>query len=266
MTNSKNLTAMTFNLRVNVLSDGSNAWPHRKHLAADSILGSGAHLIGTQEGTAGMLADLDAQLPAYSRIGNGRLGEAEAKLHQDEYCAIYYNREALTLIKHGQFWLSETPEERGSLGWDSSYPRICTWGCFESKERPSVRFYAFNTHFDHLGQKAREESAKLLLERIRACREEENAPVLLMGDLNAEPDNPAIGLLRGQLQDACTLLEEPVGRTFHDFEGGTDGEPIDYIFATQDIEMIGTTVDRKQLDGAYPSDHYPVALTWGVKG
>ncbi|EGL16515.1 endonuclease/exonuclease/phosphatase family protein [Paenibacillus sp. HGH0039] len=266
MTNSKNLTAMTFNLRVNVLSDGSNAWPHREHLAADAILRSNAHLVGTQEGTAAMLEDLDVRLPGYSRIGNGRLGEAEAKLHNDEYCAIYYQHEALTLIKHGQFWLSETPDEQGSLGWDSSYPRICTWGCFESKEHPGSRFYAFNTHFDHLGQMAREESAKLLLERIRACREEENAPALLMGDLNAEPDNRAIGLLREQLQDAYTLLEEPVGRTFHDFEGGTDGEPIDYIFATQDIERIRTTVDREQRGGAYPSDHYPVALILGVEG
>ncbi|MFC9778420.1 hypothetical protein [Paenibacillus chitinolyticus] len=35
------------------------------------------------------------------------------------------------------------------------------------------------------------------------------------------------------------------------FESGIDGEPIDYISATQDIEMIRTTVNREQLDGAY---------------
>lgn len=62
------------------------------------------------------------------------------------------------------------------------------------------------------------------------------------------------------------LVDGPVGRTFHDFEGGIDGEPIDYIFATPDVEMLRTAVDRWQRDGAYPSDHYPVTLAWRYKG
>lgn len=254
---------MTFNLRVNVQGDGSNAWPYRKHRAAAVIAAASPDLFGTQEGTGAMLKDLDEVLPDYSRIGTGRVGEGDSS--HDEHCALYYKPAEVTLLKQGQFWLSETPDVQGSISWDSCLPRICTWGLFQSKKNDGLRFYVMNTHFDHLGVTARQKSAKLMLEQIRRFREEEELPVLLMGDLNAEPGEPEISLLREQLQDAYALLGGPAGCTFHDFKGGTEGEPIDYIFATSDIEMTETIIHREKLDGAYPSDHYPVAVSWNVR-
>ncbi|MCQ6557356.1 endonuclease/exonuclease/phosphatase family protein [Paenibacillus mendelii] len=255
------MSVMTLNLRIHVPSDGDNAWPHRVHAVADLIQESNPVILGTQEGSYGMLNDLDGLLPAYSRIGEGRLGLESGQSQSDELCAIYYKHAELTVIRHGQFWLSETPEVPGSKSWDSSLPRICTWICFELKQRPGTRFYTFNTHFDHMGQQAREESAKLIIARIRQLREEEHLPAMLMGDLNAHPDNDAIKLLREQLSDAYSILSEPVGRTFHNFEGGVEGQPIDYIFATSDVKLTDTLVDRKLRNGKYPSDHYSIAVS-----
>lgn len=251
---------MTFNLRVNVPEDGSNAWPHRKHRAAAIIAAASPDFFGTQEGTKAMLKDLDEALPAYNRIGTGRLGEEDHP--HDEYCAIYYKHAELSLLEHGQFWLSDTPTVPGSISWDSSLPRICTWALFQSGRTAGLSFYVLNTHFDHMGSIARQQSAQLMLEQIRHLGGDEPIPVILMGDLNAYPGEPEIALLKGQLQDAYTLLSEPTGCTFHDFKGGTSGEPIDYIFTTPDIVMTETHIHRDQVDGGYPSDHYPISLTW----
>lgn len=259
-----NMTAMTLNLRIDIPIDGVNAWPHRLHAATALILETNPTLLGTQEGKYGMLEDLDRLLPDYNRIGEGRLGYESGHLQQDECCAIYYKQAELNVIKHGQFWLSETPELPGSKSWDSCLPRICTWACFEMKQQSGTRFYTFNTHFDHLGQQAREESSKLIIARIQQLRRDECLPVLLMGDFNAHPDNITITLLQDQFVDAYSILNEPVGCTFHAFEGGTKGQPIDYVFTTSDVEIIETVVDRKLRDERYPSDHYSIAVTLSI--
>jgi len=258
------LNVMTFNLRVNTPFDRANAWPHRIRRVASLVGEIGPMLFGTQEAFYEMLRDLDAVLPSYKRVGEGRAGYECGDSDLDECCAIFYRDDCLTLVKHGQFMLSATPDEPSSNSWDSSEPRICTWGCFASVARPDKRFYVYNTHFDHLGQTAREESAKLLLSRIEACREAEGLPVILMGDFNAEPDNPAIAILRTHLTDAYSMLPEPVGCTYHAFEGGTAGEPIDYVFVTHDVHVDRTIVHRQQVDGGYPSDHYPVEASMEI--
>ncbi|MGG4167833.1 hypothetical protein ABEW00_10235 [Rossellomorea vietnamensis] len=60
-----------------------------------------------------------------------------------------------------------------------------------------------------------------------------------------------------KLLDAFTVLIEPIGRTFHDFKGGTEGQPIDSIFASPEIKVLQTGVDRRKVDNA----HYPLIST-----
>jgi len=251
------LDVMTFNLRVNTPIDEGNAWPYRSHLAGRLIREAAPDIIGTQEGQGAMLADLDRELPDYSRIGEGRSGDA-CDPAEDECCAIYYRKDRLSLLNHGQFWLSESPETPGSISWDSSLPRIATWAIFRMNDEAGTRFGIFNTHFDHLGQQAREQSAILLLERIQQFRETAQLPVVLTGDFNAFPDNPAIVQLSESLTNAYSILQEPVGQTFHEFLGGKSGEPIDYIFATPSVSVVATYIHDEQLEDAYPSDHYPI--------
>jgi len=243
-----NLTAMTFNLRLNHTDDGENAWPYRKDNVVQTILANDPHIFGIQEGLPMMVSKLKESLPAYEMIGEGRGGG-----DVDEYSALFYKKEQLILNNHGQFWLSETPEVANSISWDSACPRICTWGEFALKNNPSHRFVFFNTHLDHIGQEARKKGAELICSNIGQYLDA-NLPVIFTGDLNVEPDNEVIDIL--EKADLVRLHTE--GKTFHDFKGGIPGEPIDYIFTSKQVKVLNIKVDRRNFDGKYPSDHYPL--------
>ena len=249
------LTVMTFNLRVNTPIDGINVWPNRSDRVIEAITEADPDIIGTQEGTLDMLKDLDKGLPEYSRFGRGRLDLGQAET--DEFCAVYYKKDLFQIVEEGQFWLSETPDNPGSLSWDSSLPRICSWALLASKIQPDQHFYAYNTHYDHLGQQAREESSRLLIEHITSSTSKD-VPFLLTGDFNAEPGNLALAMLHESFQSVYSVMNAPPGRTFHGYSGGHDGEPIDFIFASQNIKLLSAYVDTKQRNYGFPSDHYAV--------
>ncbi len=75
-----------------------------------------------------------------------------------EYAAIYYRRDRFRVVRSGRFWLSQSPLEIGSIGWDAALPRIATWAAFEDT---TVKI---NTHFDHRGEEARLQSTRLIVE------------------------------------------------------------------------------------------------------
>ncbi|MFD1888402.1 endonuclease/exonuclease/phosphatase family protein [Paenibacillus wenxiniae] len=253
---------MTFNLRTYTAYDAGNEWSQRAPWAAQTIIDQAPAIVGVQEAYRLMLDDLQSQLPDYAWIGEGRRGGSE-----DEHCAIFYRPEKLELLEQGQFWLSETPEIAGSLGWDSDYPRICTWGWFRHRVSDVV-IRVYNVHFDHMGEQARMEGAKLVVAMMKQhAATEPNSAGILMGDMNGTPSEPPLLYLNGQLPDQGELpglqnvydkLEGEYGRTFHDFEGGVDGEPIDYILVESMWQVRSAAIDRCHFNGKYPSDHYPV--------
>ncbi|WP_349408487.1 endonuclease/exonuclease/phosphatase family protein [Pseudalkalibacillus sp. SCS-8] len=254
------LKAMTFNLRVDLPQDGKNAWAHRKDKVKHMLGKHRPLIIGTQEGTLPMLKDISHLLPDYQWLGEGRRGGLE-----DEFCAIFYRGEELEVLNSGQFWLSEQPDVPGSISWDSDFPRICTWAYFQSKIHRQESFLHFNTHLDHVSQQAREKGIQLILEKIQQLHAKEGVPVILTGDFNAEPDQKAIRYIDEYVSDTLTLQDAfsqiTPGKTFHSFEGGFKGKPIDYIFTTPDVHILSTEIDRSEVNGGYPSDHYPVLTT-----
>ncbi|WP_211747786.1 endonuclease/exonuclease/phosphatase family protein [Paenibacillus sp. Marseille-Q4541] len=265
-----NHTMMTFNLRYNEPRDGVNSWPNRVNQVAEVISSHKASVIGTQEGLYEMLNQLQSNLPGYAWLGSGRLGG-----EKDEHCAVLYNTLLLEALEDGQFWLSESPDQAGSISWNSGCPRICTWVHFREKDTGS-EFVFYNTHLDHLSHEARMQGAKLLTKEIQQQQEGKYLPIILTGDFNSTPDDQTIQFLRGeldlsgersQLKDTflSTHSKENIGGTFHDFKGGTDGELIDYIFVSQDWDVHSVLVDRRSFEGRYPSDHYPVVANLSMK-
>ncbi|MDF2962054.1 MAG: Endonuclease/exonuclease/phosphatase [Paenibacillus sp.] len=259
-----NITVMSFNLRYNTPNDGDNIWPNRIDRVARIIKDHNPLIMGTQEGYHIMLTGLNERLDEYGWVGKGRMGE-----HENEHCAVFYKKAELDVLHKGQFWLSETPHEVGTKSWDSMLPRICTWVHF--KHRVSGKeFLVYNTHLDHFGQTARDLGSVLIWDNIRSHRAEFGLPLILMGDMNSHPDHFPIRFLRGEtdyqgrqtwLKDAYAALPGTIGLTAHSFEGGDEGEPIDYIFVSPEIEVLETQVDRRMIDGGYPSDHYPIVST-----
>ena len=103
-------------------------------------------------------------------------------------------------------WLSETPD-RPALGWDAACIRICTWGEFEDL-RTHQRLYFFNLHLDHVGRRARMESARLVMSRIRSLVPA-GASHILTGDFNVDQTDEVYGLLTSTalLRDSYTIAE-----------------------------------------------------------
>ena len=144
-----------------------------------------------------------------------------------------------------------------SRSWGNRYTRICTWARLIDREGRGV--YVFNTHWDHESQPARERSATLMLERIRG-RKHQRDPFILMGDLNATPDNPAIRTLLGS-----ALFSDPgkleIASSSHWSPELRPGSPIDYIFTSKSLRAPAFEVESNPgVDGHAASDHHPVRL------
>lgn len=246
------LRVMTFNVRVPVDSDGANAWPHRRALAAAVIRAEAPDIVGTQELVRQQGDDLVAALPEYRWFGRGRRGGDD-----DEHMGVFYRTDRLRVLESGDFWLSETPDVPGSISWGHPYPRMVTWARFE-RIADGLRFILFNTHFPYRDEDdaARLKCAQLIAARIRALPPGE--PVVLTGDFNTAPDSAAHAELAQLLGDAWLATNAHAGpeATFHGFTGTPDRR-IDWIlsrgFSVQAIRTIATH------DGeVYPSDHFPV--------
>ena len=252
----QNLQFMTYNLRYDNPNDGENRWDLRKEFLRDQLKFFEPDVMGIQEGLKHQLDYLDAELSDYTYIGVGRDDGKE----KGEYTAIFYKKERLKLIKESTFWLSESPDEI-SVGWDAALERICTYALFEEKES-GQKFYVFNTHFDHRGEKARRKSAQLILKQIKALNKE-GYPVILMGDLNLTPDTKAIKSISKKLEDTRFAAKVAFGpdATFTGFDfSKAPQRRIDYIFASDNIEVRKYAVLTDSQNQKYPSDHFPVFI------
>ena len=262
-------TVMTFNVRYDNPSDGENAWPYRKDMVASTILFHGSDIIGFQEALYNQIKDLESGLPEYAWFGEGR----DDGKKRGEFNPIFYRKALFDILRHGTFWLSESPDVPGKKGWDAACARIVTWGEFRFRETDRT-VYIFNTHFDHVGRKARRESAKLLLGKIGKISG--GAPVILTGDFNCtDTDLPYRLLTTGDadnppLYDSRGLTELIYGPT-QTFSGFQDlvmpGMRIDFIFVRGLNRVARYGVISGKWDGLFASDHFPVLaeIIWPEK-
>ena len=251
----QSVTMMTYNIRLSLKSDGPNAWDNRKENVAGQILFYEPDIFGIQEGLPEQVNYLDSALQDYSFIGVGRDDGAR----KGEFSAIYFRTDKFKLLQSGTFWLSPTPD-KPSKGWDAAYPRVCTYGQFQD-QKSREKFWVFNTHFDHVGDKARKEAAKLILKKMGSLNHE-GLPVILSGDLNLTPDQAPIQMLAAEMQDSRLASKMapfgPVGTwNGFDFNSPLDRR-IDYIFVSMDVKVNKYAVLTDSRDQKFYSDHLPV--------
>jgi endonuclease/exonuclease/phosphatase family metal-dependent hydrolase len=254
----QNLKIMTYNIRLDVASDGENAWPNRKDYFNDQIKFYSPDIFGVQEATPNQVLDIASAQTNYNRFGIGReengLGEA---------CTIYYKKDRFKVEQSNTFWLSETPE-KVSRGWDAACNRVCTYGLFKDLKTKKT-FWVFNLHLDHMGEEARVKGVQLALSKMKELNTK-NYPAFLMGDFNSEPDTKQIMEIKKVMDDTKDVSKEkPFGPsgTFNDFK---HNEPVtlllDYIFVSKNsslkIQKHAVLSDSKDLK--YPSDHLPVLI------
>lgn len=249
------ITIGTFNIRFDNPRDSGNLWVDRAPVVSNLIRFHDFDILGIQEGLKNQLDDINTALPEYARYGKGRDDGKDA----GEHSAIFYKKDRFSLLKSGDFWLSETPGKPGK-GWDATCcNRICSWIYLEDKKRKK-KFYAFNVHFDHQGVVARRESSKLILQKIKEIAG--NAPVLLTGDFNGGRDSEWYQAIAtsGSLIDVFTKVKFPYANnsSMNGFRAPRGSAVIDHIFMTKQFQASKWGILTDTYFGKYPSDHFPV--------
>lgn len=260
-----NLKVMSFNVRYDNPADSGNNWQYRRDRVANAIRFYGADIVGTQEVLHNQLEDLRSRLSDYSMVGVGR----EDGKQQGEYAALWYKKERFELVDSGNFWLSQTPEVAGSMGWDGACVRIASWA--RLRDRKSGReLIALNTHLDHVGVVARSEGVRLILNRVDSLRGD--LPAVVTGDFNSSPNSDVVAHVTGaetphHLIDARTVAEVVYGPdwTFQDFGriATNDRERIDYVFTAGPLKALTYGVLTETDNDRWLSDHCPVLVTFG---
>lgn len=265
------LRVMSFNIRNDNDGDkGLSSWKVRKDKVASVIRFHHTDIVGLQEVLKDQLEYLDSHLSEYDFIGVGRDDGEDA----GEFVPIFYRKDRITLEDWGAFWLSETPEVKGSMGWDAACVRVTTWGKFKDRRTNQI-FFFFNTHFDHMGQVAMEKSAYLLLDKVEEIAAD--LPAIIVGDFNNTPDSKAYRILTNSHGNALkdSKLVSKNGHygcefSFHGFDalellkrvqrGSMDSvsQLIDFIFIKNEIDVINHAILADNWDGVFPSDHMPV--------
>jgi len=261
--NAQNIKVMTYNIRLDVASDGENDWTHRKDFFASQIQFYEPDIFGVQEAKPNQVIDMSAAFPQYNYLGIGREGVGNG-----ESSNIFYKKDRFKVLASNTFWLSETPDKI-SKGWDAAFNRVCTYALFKDLKTKTT-FWVFNTHLDHVGELAKTNGILLILSKIAALNTK-NYPVLFMGDFNSLPTDDRIKALKKEMNDTRDITEtKPFGPS-GTFNGFKHDEPvtslIDYIFLSKNnkfkVKKYAVLSDSKDLK--YPSDHLPVYVEISYK-
>lgn len=252
----ENIKVMTYNIRCGYCEDSSsvNHWSKRKFLLAYLIKNHNPDLISLQEGEQFQIKDLVKMLDDYDFYGVGRDDGKE----KGESAAVLYKKNRFIPLSEKTLWLSETPEKI-SKGWDAALNRTVT--ILKIKDSKSDKeFYYLNTHFDHMGEKARTESSKLISKIVSEFTS--LYPIILTGDFNYTSTSEGYKIISNTLSDANFISQTKSTGGNISFNGfGKEIEPdnkIDFIFVNNHLDVLTHLIDTTTYNGLYPSDHYPV--------
>jgi endonuclease/exonuclease/phosphatase family metal-dependent hydrolase len=214
--------ALTFNIRHGVGLDGV----HDLERAARVIEGAAADLAGLQEvdrhlgprsdylDQAAWLAErLDMDM-AYGPVVDLGLAESGPDGAPRQYGIALLSRTPLYEPRNLLLTRPRGGEQRGLLG-----------AVVDTDGRP-VR--VFCTHLQHRSRTERLAQATQIAESLAAGA----GPVVLMGDLNARPDDPEIAPLTEVLDDAWAVAGDGAGFTF---DAATPRARIDYILSSEHL-------------------------------
>ena len=253
---SQNISIITYNIRYDNVTDGDNAWKHRKGVLTSQLQFYSPDIFGIQEAMPHQVNYISKALPQYDYQGIGRDG-----INKGESSNIFYKNERFVLKESNTFWLSKTPNKI-SKGWDAALNRICTYVLLQDKT--SKKFiWVFNTHLDHIGEQAKTQGLQLILSKIKSTNIN-GYPVVLMGDFNSEPNTERMVELKKEMNDSRDITEVKPFGPLGTFNGFKHNKPvtklIDYIFISKksNIKVKKYAVLSDSKDLKYPSDHFPV--------
>lgn len=258
-TNNHPLSLATINIRVPSSKDKENNWDNRKELMATYFQQKKLDIICMQEVSMRQLKYLSKVLVEY-----GHVGEEALPVKGEEYVPIFYKRNKYVCIGNGTFWLSETPYNPGSKGWDAKHVRRLSWVKLKDK-KSGITFIVANTHLDHVGKIARLNGMKLIKKKLKRLASEN--PVILCGDMNCRAISRTY---YAALNDEFTMynsyqiakVRNGVTYTYHAYGNKLPVDSrnmIDFIFVTSQIAIDSVDIPKEEhIKGVYISDHCPV--------
>ncbi len=204
------IRVMSFNIRgdfdLEQATDSSEAWnsltgTHRRDLVATTIREIDPDVFGVEEAFSHQLKDLERSLADYDFYGVGRDDGALA----GESCALFYRRDRFRRVNEGTFWLSNKPDEVGSIYPGAACVRIASWVILADSLNNGRELLVLNTHWDHISELARQHGAEVIRERIGSLAE--GRPVVVLGDLNVPEEARPCGRCGGQqrVRSGCRI-------------------------------------------------------------
>jgi endonuclease/exonuclease/phosphatase family metal-dependent hydrolase len=247
---------LTFNVRIDAPSDGTNEWKNRIKSVAEVLKAGDYPIVGLQEPTMKMLKELIKEIPHYRYAGT-------ARDERGEMTPILYQVEKVRLLTNETIWLSKTKYAESKFE-DSNFNRIATIAVFETNGTMEM-FRFVNTHLDYANPDVQKRQMSVLIDHLNKQSSIKRLPTIIVGDFNATLDKPVHQYLKKSSLNGKSLTsiygDENPKATYHQFEGILEGEPIDYVYYTEPFVKAGFVVIRDKFFQVYPSDHYPVEFS-----
>jgi len=280
-TSKKGYTIASYNVRYDNKKDDKNgrSWEERREQVLNVIRTYNFDIFGVQEPFENQINDMAADLVAYQRFGVSDDDKPNSK--SNHHHDIFYKTAKFNLEDQGEFWLSpgapsSPPEDLMKAAWGGK-AKVCTWGKFREMHTNAV-FYVFNTHFYYDNEATRNNSAILILEKIKEIVGK--SPAIFMGDLNINQNSIAYNTLNNSnfLNDSYNWAKSTfppnkplMHQTFNHWflspqQDANLGDRIDYIFLTKHwknrVKSSKVIWDNYVKDGIHkmPSDHNPVMV------
>ena len=251
------ISIIDLNIRYVNNIDGINVWDNRKNKLIELLLNKKADIFFFQEITRIQSDFIDRYLSSIYEF----VGEYRDSTDASEKCSICVNKLKYTIIHHGQFWLSSTPDVPGSNDFGNFFPRICTWATLKQIEGISLLF--MNVHLDHVNLEAHLPCVRVLIEEELKIEQrfKDIHFVFIAGCFYCEENAKEIKYIKDQ-----GYTEIMYENTFHGFTGIANNH-WDYMFWKEkdgdDIEFKEAHVLKKEgtkdeSKNHYISDHFPV--------
>lgn len=167
---------------------------------------------------------------------------------------IFYRASRFDLLEQGYFFFSDTPDEIYSRSWDGRFPAFCSWVRLRDRVADQT-LLVFNVHFDAGSCENRRRGSELVARREARNRRTGEASIIA-GDFNAPWFFPTVR----RLAEAGFAVSNTRGPTYHFGRGIGILPAIDHVLHSNELTHRRTRVLRKRYNGAWPSDHYPVAV------
>lgn len=247
---------MTLNVRRRMprLRPGrDDRWEHRRPALEALLAAERPGILGLQEVLPSQSAEIRGLLgDRYESVGSGRDaggGGERVELHVDA--------ERFRIVESRTRWLSATPDVPGSRSFGNLLPRIVLEATVQ--DRAGAHRTILVTHLDHLSERSRQASARLLAALVG----ELPGPVAVLGDFNTGADSATHALLtEGRLVDALDVAEQRPnpdwGSFSHYREPRVGARRLDWILVDRDTTVVTAGVNPARFDGIAASDHDPV--------